>query len=290
MTNIIKTAQLLAPQLKQVKNLLDICEKHDGFATKFYWNVNERRVNKDLNEAMLLDDNNECIAHISLYNFKRGELEICAMVHPEHRKQGIFTKLFKDIMSSMSIPYITHGLFICNTNAKCSIECLKKTNCTYQSTEYKMRLENQDIPIASMYDLAMRRATNDDIDTIAIMDVACFNKDFDQIKPYIKENLENSDRKMYILTFMEKEIGKIHCHFRDEEVHIMDFCIIPEQQNHGYGRFLLQKTLRRLKKQTDKDITLDVMSDKPNAVNLYKSSGFVEYCSHQYWRYTINEE
>lgn len=84
--------------------------------------------------------------------------------------------------------------------------------------------------------------------------------------------------------FLKLEIGKITKELigfiivikdREECVNIINFLIKLEFQNKGYGSYLLQKTIERIKKTPEiKKIILNVQESNSNAIKLYEKFNF----------------
>lgn len=84
--------------------------------------------------------------------------------------------------------------------------------------------------------------------------------------------------------FLKLEIGKIRKQLigfiigikdRKDRVNIINFLIKPKFQNKGYGSYLLQKTISKIKKLTEiRKIVLNVQTSNSGAIKLYEKFNF----------------
>lgn len=95
-----------------------------------------------------------------------------------------------------------------------------------------------------------------------------WNDDFQE--KIFKEKFEPD--KLKIITFDKKDIGIIVIEDRDEDVFLRIIEILPEYQNKGIGKYIVQSLIDKAKNE-NKVVFLYVLKVNP-AQNLYKSLGF----------------
>jgi len=95
-----------------------------------------------------------------------------------------------------------------------------------------------------------------------------WNDDFQQ--KIFKEKFEPD--KLKIITFDKKDIGIIVIEDRYEDVFLRIIEILPEYQNKGIGKYIVQSLIDKAKNE-NKVVFLYVLKVNP-AQNLYKSLGF----------------
>ena len=86
------------------------------------------------------------------------------------------------------------------------------------------------------------------------------------------------------LYFLKLEIGKIRKNLlgfiivikdRDDRANIINFLIKSKFQNKGYGSYLLQKTIEKVKRVKEiQKIVLNVQEQNSNAIKLYQKFNF----------------
>ena len=123
----------------------------------------------------------------------------------------------------------------------------------------------------------IKKVTSKDLKNILQLESMVFGKDaFSQklIKRLIKENLfflklEKSGIKKQLIGFVIVIMDKEEC------ANIINFLINPKYQNKGYGSFLLNQTILKIKEfDKVKKIILNVNINNSSAVKLYEKSGF----------------
>jgi [ribosomal protein S18]-alanine N-acetyltransferase len=61
-----------------------------------------------------------------------------------------------------------------------------------------------------------------------------------------------------------------------QEGHILNICIDPAEQSHGYGRWLLRMLIRSARAHRAERVFLEVRPSNPRAIALYQDEGFNE--------------
>lgn len=84
-------------QLEDIRILQQECERED-FTLKLNWETLRSRNGVNKND-FLHYDGLKLVGFLGLYDFG-NKVEMCGMVHPEFRRQGIFTKLLDDAIRS----------------------------------------------------------------------------------------------------------------------------------------------------------------------------------------------
>ncbi len=78
----------------------------------------------------------------------------------------------------------------------------------------------------------------------------------------------------YGLFVNNKLIGYIIYHIIPPEAHITNFAIAAKYQNKGYGKFLLNFAINKIKELKIKSIFLEVRASNYKAQHIYKKFGF----------------
>ena len=123
----------------------------------------------------------------------------------------------------------------------------------------------------------IKKVTSKDLKKIRDIESMVFGKDaFSEnlIKKLIKENLfflklEKSNIKKQLIGFV------IVISDQKDSANIINFLINPKYQNKGYGSFLLNHTILKIKEfDKVKKIILNVNTNNPSAIKLYEKIGF----------------
>ncbi len=68
-------------------------------------------------------------------------LEICGMVHPDYRRQGIFKHLFKLAITESKSRPASKILLLCDPHSNAGLAFICQTNAQYAFSEYEMSLD-----------------------------------------------------------------------------------------------------------------------------------------------------
>ena len=85
---------------------------------------------------------------------------------------------------------------------------------------------------------------------------------------------------------VEKEgqvIGKVNLQLTSKLGAIFGLGVLPKHRRKGYGRALLLLAIEQLKEANAQEIMLQVAAENANALNLYKSCGFEETSTMDYF-------
>lgn len=150
---------------------------------------------------------------------------------------------------------------------------IKSTGATYAFSEYEMKLNNNHESEGGK-DIILRKAKNSDADEIARQDSIYFG---DTGKALIlPEDDEKRCRIMYMVELGSTVIGKIKVGLEADEGFISGFGILPQYRGKGLGKQALKAALNILRENGIHKAALEVAVQNKNALNLYKSCGFVE--------------
>lgn len=71
---------------------------------------------------------------------------------------------------------------------------------------------------------------------------------------------------------------------KDKSPYIVNFGILKDYRNKGYGKMLLTYMLNILYKKGKKSVKIKVDSKNESAIKLYKNVGFIEETEHSHWQ------
>ena len=84
---------LTKAELASIKVLEEMCEKDGGFQLKLNFDMLENRTGNNKEDFFHYEDG-ELVGFLASYGFG-NKVELCGMVHPDHRRKGIFTRLLE---------------------------------------------------------------------------------------------------------------------------------------------------------------------------------------------------
>ena len=108
--------------------------------------------------------------------------------------------------------------------------------------------------------------------------VQCSSRAFGDPEELSRDLLQKTntpDRKAYIVLLGNESIGMMRVlEIGEKGACFHGFSILPEHQGRGYGRQILQETVRMTREQGRVEQELDVEVENLNALGLYQSCGF----------------
>ena len=265
-----------------INNLANICFNYDKINLKLEIDYKLSRDDKNsdnlnyINEFMLYDGN-MLAGYAGIGSFGGEALEVNGMVHPDYRKKGIFTRLFSLVKDEFYKRKPNEMLLLSDNNSTGGIAFIKSLNCEYHHSEYDMNLDMNVIHEIKFDDLIFRKVVCDDINKIAKADFEFLNESD------IEELLLSPT---YIIKKDDALIGKTRLEINDNIGGIYGLEVLPEYRGKGYGRELLLLSIKELKEKNVEIITLQVETSNKNALNLYKTCGFKENYTMDYYRIT----
>lgn len=269
-------------QLDDIKALQDICETHEGIKLKLNWDMLQHRTAD--HDDFFHYSNKNLIGFLALYGFG-VQYELCGMVHPGHRGEGIFKELFKKAM--ISLKDRNAGSLLINVpgtsgSGKTFVEAI---DADYDFTEYEMKWEPGS-GITLSKSVMTRGMTEDDIPQCISLDIDCFGQSRSDAEAMLKQMLTEQGQKSLMIEADGQTVGKIRVQRIKGQSFIYGFAIDPKYQRRGIGRKALSYVVSEESKWTD-DIFLDVAAENSHALKLYETSGFRTIYSQDYYRYKL---
>ncbi len=245
----------------------------------------EKGALKDINE-FLYYSNTELIGYIGIGYFGGVTLEVNGMVHPEFRRKGVFRRLFRLVNDEWVKRKVQNMLLLSDNNSVSGQEFIKSTEARYELTEYEMLLSRNAKQDRLQNKVALRKADNKDAREIAYQDSIYSEVEFKEEDIIMPEDDEKCGMVTYLAEVDMKIIGKVRLEVSNSNDvgGIFGLGVLPDYRGKGYGREILIGAIDKLKKTNSKDIMLQVAANNSNALNLYKSCGFVETSVMDYFK------
>lgn len=215
---------------------------------------------------------------ISQFGGLGSPMEVTGMVHPEFRRQGIFTRLYELVTAERRRRSAGSMLMLCDRTSLSGQSFIEKIGAAYRHSEYEMvlREERREQQIERGGGLTFRKADNADAGEIARQNAIYFGDSGDSGDTPVPEEEEKRGMTIYLA---EKEgliIGKFHLQISSGTGGIFGVGVLPEHQGKGFGRALLLQAVEKLQETKMKKIFLQVAAENARALQLYKSCGFQE--------------
>ncbi|MBQ4900256.1 GNAT family N-acetyltransferase [Paenibacillus sp. Marseille-P2973] len=268
-----------------------------------------------INEFMYFDEQ-QLVGYLGISHFggTRSPLEVTGMVHPAYRRQGIFTRLYEMAVAEWKRRNSGGMLLLCDRASVSGQKYIAKIDAVYRHSEYEMYLrQNHQKPQNELLSggLSFRKATNADGREIARQNAIYFDdetydaedasKDADSEITSEHESVDNDNdglslpeteeqrgMRIYLAELNGQSIGKFHLQMTAEAGGIFGLGVLPEHRGQGFGRAILQQAIEKLQEADMKEIFLQVAAENAKALQLYKSCGFQETSTMDYYEASCN--
>ncbi|REJ07174.1 GNAT family N-acetyltransferase [Halobacillus trueperi] len=243
----------------------------------------ERKGIDRINEFMFYDEGT-LMGYIGICQFGAQTLEVNGMVHPEYRRIGIFTRLFSLVRDEWLNRDSQQMLLLCDRNSSSGIEFIKRMGAVYEHSEYEMFLTNEGSASAAIESIKLRKAQNEDAKEIARQNAIFFQVSAPEegLKLPEEESMHGVDT--FMVERNQSVIGKVHLEVHNGVGGIYGLGVLPEYRRKGYGRDILMKAVEILKEKQVQQIMLQVAVKNNHALNLYRSCGFEETSTMDYYK------
>ncbi len=234
----------------------------------------------DINEFMYFSGA-QLVGYIGIAAFGGASaFEVTGMVHPNYRRQGIFSKLFELALAECRRRNAGSVLLLCDRRSTPGQKFLEKVGAVYSVSEFEMYLHDEfsEISKKQLYDINFRKATNADAFEIARQNAIYWGDRLEEENGNIllPEDEERRGMTIYLARKDDQLIGKVHLQLANGLGGIYGLGVLPEHRGKGLGRAILLGAIEKLKAANATDIMLQVAAENATALNLYKSCGFRE--------------
>lgn len=271
---IKQLAILTDTELADIAKLADVCNNQDGILLKLNWESLQKRKGERTDD-FLYYQGGELIGSLHVYEFNKREVEISGMVHPDHRRNGVFRQLYALAEDSIRQRGIPSAIFIVNHESAGGKAFSEAQGAEYSFSEYQMELNFAKVAPPATDRIRLREAVYEDRLLLNQLTAEGFNIPLEAMKELTPDQFPDNGREgRYLAELDGKVIGKIGT-FNDPECgFIFGFVIAEEHRGRGYGREILCKTIQRMIADNYRAVELEVAAKNEGALGLYLSCGF----------------
>ncbi len=276
-------------QFQDIKSLQQICEQHDGIFLKLNDDMlksDSRREDMDYFRY----DKGQLVGFLALYGFG-GQFEVCGTVHPDYRRQGIFTELWVQAAASECLSSASSVLLNAPKASTSAAEWLKTIRCRYSFSEYEMAWQADAIQEASAIDSAERSLPSvsyrpyepNDRDDVLRLCADGFDTSESDTEQMLGEEAGSSARSRSMIVLHGETVGTVVMDYDvPGQAWVFGFVIDGDHRGMGIGRSVLQQVIRR-ETQAGLQPYISVETQNDNALHLYESCGFRSYAVQDYY-------
>lgn len=280
---IIIKNNLSEKEKAEVNGLCALCNFSDGTHSSVYLS-NEMNLFRNLPCFFLGYERDGLTSFLGGFFPDHSAVAISAFVHPNYRKSGQFTELFRIaemIYRSAKFPKLQ---FCINRQSPLGLTVAQKFGqVTLDRREYTMKLEGN-IHLLKDNRLTPVPVTSSNVGEFAKLAADCFPINEQEA---LERFSESEERTIYAVLDEETPVGVFMIyHDRDTEM-LHNITVHPSLRGKGYGKLLVDSAIREALRRR-KPITLDVDSDNAAAFHLYHAAGFHEIDRTDYYNYLLS--
>jgi len=250
----------------------------------------------------------ELVGYLSIFLPEETTAELNVLIHPDYRRQGIFTELLRRAKSALSAIGTQEFIFVCEPSAT-NAAAMQTMKAKKKSSEYQMLLEGSAhvsssfqnrMPAPYPYEPTkggpkqscsissgkLLEATPEDLPLLGRMNALFFGTSEEMGELFAEDSYYTPGTTVYKYVITEENkktvpIGTV-CFYEEENIgNIFGLGLLPEYRGYGYGKDLLSRLLAHI--PTDKKIYLQVSSRNVAAFQLYQKAGFRIIAQQDFW-------
>ena len=246
------------------------------------WLTNEINYDRNIPCFFLGYEKGVLVSFLTLFLPTQKEGEVVAFTASDCRRKGCFSALLqaaRDVLRQYGVPKL---LFAVEPQSVHGMQYLKRhfPAAVHSHTEWRMRCTPTVYSLPE--NITVERVTPDSArDYLSVV-----LEEYGGNEEAALQRLSSDCRTTFLVRDAGRPVGVFA--FAQEEVLTLFGVVIAEPlRGRGYGNFLMQAALS-IACEAGKDVELDVDSENPPAVHLYRKYGFTPVFEVQYWR-TENE-
>ncbi len=285
---LVPVPQLSPSELDAVALLEEACRAHDGGRLKLEWHSLRSRPSGTTSDFLWVDGE-DVIGFVGLYQWRPIELELCGMVDPRWRRQGIGDRLYDAAAAEVARRGPARALLIVDRALEAGRRFALSRRGELDHSEHRMQQRREPELRRGLPPVRTRPATSADADFV----VSCLASAFDDEPSTYEPGDEEAVRGLVSATTIIVEaataapVGMMRVERDGGAASIYGFAVIPERQGRGYGRAALSMVTRDLHRSGVGVVSLEVLSTNDSALHLYETCGFDAIGTEDYYSMPI---
>lgn len=280
---LIKAETITPRAIDECKALVALGDQHEDIAIRVVWDEFDDLASGH-SHIFLAYEQDTLIGFLALGTYGSLQAEISGVVHPDHRRLGVFRGLLAGAEDECVRRGIPHMLLICDFRSQSGKAFVEAVGATYHTSEYRMDLTTLSVPEYYNSQLMVREAHSEDVDTLVSILVTGFgNYTEDDVRGFIMQDIQTGARKFYVAFIDDTMIGTLNVTDMQDSLGIYGFVVLPDYRGQGHGRQILARTIELTRQTRQEPIFLEVETKNAHALGLYESLGFEQTGRYDYY-------
>ena len=280
---VVERRSLTDTELADARALADICISYEDIDLRIGWSTLLDRAG-DAPQDYLFYQDGTLIGFLSMYGVGTDQAEVGGIVHPRHRRKGVFTALVAAARATCRQHNTDALLFVCDRRSETAIAFCESIGAAHTFSEHLMKLETPAAVVQPAGQFDFHRARPTDAAAIAEIIAEDTGMDAPLFRQAVASGIETGVRQYYVAKAGDTTIGTINVDVIDGLPYIYGFVIRPEQRGRGYGKQMLAATIADIVAERPQPIFLEVETDNTRALHLYQAFGFTIIRTYDYYR------
>ncbi|REK71878.1 GNAT family N-acetyltransferase [Paenibacillus paeoniae] len=280
-------------ELDAIGLLADTCNRHDRIELKLNWNMLRERSGSETSD-FLYYESGQLVGFLGVYQFLSTEVELSGMVHPSHRRQGLFGQMVQAAREECKRRNVSKLVFMCQQGSSSAKAVMDRWTIPYGYSEYWMGLSDPrpQEDREQLESLKLREFDSADESAIVRLNVEGFGLSEEDATNLLEKPNGLRTSRVYMAEVQGEEgirrtVGKIHVRIVNGSAFIYGFVVAANERGRGYGKAILKQIIKEIRAEDPQaTIALEVAVKNEQALGLYESTGFRISKATDYYEWT----
>lgn len=272
--------RLSEAELAEVMALKRICDEHEGLDLKLGFGAAEPATAR-YPAVFLARAGRRLVGYCSL-DGDEANAEMCAMVHPDWRRQRLGFQLFEAARAGFHAAGGTQLFAVCEDASTSGRRFLQMLAAQRAFSEHRM-VWRAEITQTRTSDISVERARPEDLRPLAVALSHAFDHTEERLLADLTLNSAIATEQVYVARHAGKIIGGFRLSVLPDSTGIYAFGVDRAYQRRGWGRQMLAQACALATAQGAPRVSLEVDTDNAPAIALYQSSGFTIITTYGYY-------
>lgn len=276
---IVSCTELTQAQCSEIEVLQNAVYAEEGLQNTA-WLSNEINFDRSIPCFFLGYEQDSLVSFLTLFMPTRQVGEVTAFTSIPHRGKGYFTGLLNEAKTVLRKNAVRELLFATEPVSAGGMEYLEKhlLEAVHSHTEWRMFRKPGLLPLPE--DITVERVTAQSLEEYMEISLHEYS-DRDAALAAVR----SEQRAAYLLRDNGKPVGVFEL-VQGDALTLCGVAVARVLRGRGYGNMLVRAALN-LAHEVGKNVELDVDSENPPALHLYRKYGFQPIFEVQYWRAKI---